>query len=167
MEDVVARYTRATNSSNLKCDEYHTDVDSLAAVAMSDKDFGHLLFRVKYAFDPTSYKRLLDEWKRYVKIKAVVHNWPQHVKEDAVASLVLSYWLNDKCRACGGKKHLELFPRVLEEECCPHCNGSGKRPIQCNGRLKPYVLGMLDTIERLAIQAGGEAMAKLASKMDF
>lgn len=164
---IIQRYAHATRSSNLKCDAYHTDVDNIAAVAMSDKDFGALLFRVKYAFDPTSYKRLVEEWRYWVKLKAVVHDWPQHVNEKTVADVVLAYWLNDRCRPCGGKGHLELIPRVLSDDPCPHCEGSGKRELICNGRIKSHVLQMLDTIERLVIRAGGEAIEKLAGELDF
>jgi hypothetical protein len=164
---IVERYTRAIRSSNLKCDEYHSDIDSVAAMGMSDHDFGALLFRVKYAFEADAYKRLVAEWRRYVMVKAVVHEWPQHVNEKVVADTVLSYWIRDQCRPCGGKGHLELIPRVLSDDPCPHCEGTGKRDLECNQRIKKYVLGMLDVINRLVIRAGGEAMQKLSDDMDF
>lgn len=165
MESVIKKYTRATVSSDLTSDAYHTDTDALAAVALSDKEMGSLLFRVKYAYDASSYKRLEEFWRYFVKVKAVVHNWPQHINEQVVADQVLAYWLNNQCRPCGGRGYLELIPRVLDDDPCPHCDGSGKRPIEVNGRLKKYVLEMLDTIERLMIQASGQAMEKLASDM--
>jgi hypothetical protein len=164
---IAERYTRATRSSNLKCDAYHTDIDSIAAVGMSDKDFGSLLFRVKYAFEPHVYKRLVEEWRYYVTVKAVVHEWPSQINEKIVADEVMAYWLNDRCRPCGGKGHLELIPRVLDDEPCPHCRGTGKRELNCNRHIKRYVMDMLDMIERLVIRAGGEALQRLSDDMDL
>jgi hypothetical protein len=158
---VIERYTRATRSSNLKCDEYHSAIDNIAAVGMSDDAFGALLLRVKYAFDPTSYAKLKEEWRYYVKVKAVVHDWPQDVNERIVADMVLAYWLRDHCRPCGGRKHLELAPQVLQDEPCPHCKGSGKRDLIVNRRFKKYAYDMHDAINRLVVRVGGEAEGKL------
>lgn len=158
---MIEKYVRATRSSNLRCDQHHTAIDNIAAVGMSDEDFGVLLLRVKFAFDASSYDKLRNEWRHYCKVKAVVHDWPHSINERIVADMVLSYWLKDHCRPCGGRKSLELVPQVLQSEPCPHCRGSGKRPLIVNQRFKKYAFDMYDMINRLVVRVGGEAQGKL------
>jgi hypothetical protein len=160
-EAVVKKYIRATTSSDLTNDAYHHDTDTLAALAMSDDEFGALLLRVKYAFDPALYNRLKDEWRRYVKVKAVAHGWPHTINERIVADIVLGYWLRDHCRPCGGRRRLELVPRVLSNDPCPHCKGTGKRPLIVNRRFTKYAHDVYEMINRLVVRVGGETAGKL------
>lgn len=163
---IALRYIQASQSSNLRSDEHHHHTDTLAAVALSNREFGSLLMRVKYASDAGSYHKLKEAWREYVVRKAAQYGWKIHVNREIVADVVLDYWLMDLCRPCGGKGHLELQPRVLSDDDCPHCNGSGKRKMEIDGRFKRYALDMLTVIDGLVERAGSNAMAKLASDMD-
>lgn len=164
---IIEKYSRATQSSNLRSDEHHHDVDKLAAVALSS-EFGSLLFRVKYANDPTSYVQLVKEWEWYVKKRAALAGWPMAIDDEAVAKTSLKYWLNDICPACGGTGHAkEEFQDVLSDEPCNICEGSGKKPLECNRHIKKYVEEMVSALEGMTIVAGGQAIAKLASDFEL
>lgn len=158
---VIDKYVRAIRSSNLKCDDDHDVIDSVVAVGLSDDEFGGLLLRVKYGYDAKSYMKLKEEWRRYCSTKSVADSWPDHVNEKIVADMVLSYWLKDHCRPCGGRKSLEQAPQVLSGEPCPFCHGTGKRPLIVNQRFRKYAMDMYDAINRLVVRVGGEANGKL------
>jgi hypothetical protein len=161
------RYAKATQSSNLKCDDRHHDTDSLAAVALSG-EFGGLLFRVKYSNDATSFNRLQEEWRWHIKKRAAVDGWPEHIKEQKVADDALHYWLNDVCPACTGKGHPTIkYTPVLDEDACTVCEGTGKKPMVFEARAREYILDALVTLERMTIAAAGLAMAKLAGDMEL
>lgn len=167
MVKLAQRYAKATQSSNLKSDEYHFDTDKLAAVALSGgAGFGNLLFRVKYANDATSYVRLAEAWEGEVSKRGA--GWPAHVKPAAVAKVALKYWLNDLCPCCGGKGVRKMeFVDILSDDPCEVCEGSGKRPIDCDARIVAYVGPMVLVLEAMTITAGSNAMRKLASDMDL
>ena len=171
MVKLAQQYARATQSSNLKSDEYHFDTDTLAAVALSGgPGFGNLLFRVKYANDATSYVQLAEAWEWYVKIRAATSAppWPVHVKDAAVAKASLKYWLNDLCPVCGGKGVQKMeFVDILSDDACESCEGSGKRPMEAEPRIVSYVSEMVLLLESMTITAGSNAMRKLASDMDL
>jgi hypothetical protein len=169
MVKLAQRYAKATQSSNLKSDDYHFDTDKLAAVALSGgAGFGNLLFRVKFANDATSYVRLAEEWEWEVKKRAALAGWPLHVKEAAVAKAALKYWLNDLCPVCGGKGVRKMeFVDILSDDPCDTCEGSGKRPIECADQIRRYAVEMVFVLEEIMIAAGRNAMRKLASDMDL
>lgn len=164
---IIERYSRATQSSNLRSDEHHHDTDKLAAVALSS-EFGSMLFRVKYANDATSYRRLGDEWRWYVKKRAALAGWPERINDAQVADESLAYWLNDLCPVCNGKGFKKMeFVDVLSDDACNHCEGSGKKSIEANRHIKRYVEEMVTALEGMTIRAGSQAMSKLADDMDF
>jgi len=170
MMGIEQSYARATISNNLKDDAFHHDHEKLAAVALSGVEtgsIGHILFRVKYANDASSFNRLLGEWETIVSTKAVVRGWPQHINARKVARLSLEYWLNDVCGLCGGKGHLELMPRVLDDEPCPSCNGSGVKALKCEENWRKYLTEMIESLDSMAKHAGDIAMKKLSKEMDF
>jgi DnaJ-class molecular chaperone len=169
MVKLAQRYAKATQSSNLKSDDYHFDTDKLAAVALSGgAGFGNLLFRVKFANDATSYVRLAEEWEWEVKKRAALAGWPLHVKEAAVAKAALKYWLNDLCPVCGGKGVRKMeFVDILSDDPCDTCEGSGKRPIEADPRIHSHVAAMVLVLEAMTITAGSNAMRKLAADMDL
>lgn len=169
MVKLAQRYAKATQSSNLKSDDMHFDTDKLAAVALSG-DFASLLFRVKYANDATSYVRLAEAWDWDVKKRAALARppWPPHINDAAVAKASLKYWLNDLCPACCGKGVKKMdFEELLSDDACEVCDGSGKRPLQCEPRIEEYVGAMVLVLESMTITAGHMAMAKLSSAMDL
>lgn len=165
---IVMKYARAAESSNLRNDAYHHDTDTLAAVALSDLQFGSLLFRAKYSNDAESYKRLEEEWEWEVKKRAALEGWPLRVDEKRVATESLKYWMNDICPVCGGKgvKKME-FVDVLSDEACDHCEGSGKRSVDCDRHIRKWVEEMISALEGMTIMAAGAAMDKLSRDMDL
>lgn len=163
---IIESYSRATQSSNLKDDQFHHTTEKLAAVALSSK-LGSVLFRVKYANDATSYARLLEDWIEIVVIKAAIRNWPKEVSPRKIARLSLEYWINDLCQCCGGKGYpsLENVPNVLSDKQCKVCDGTGKRAIAAKHDLVDYVADMVEAIEEMTRHAGSEAIKKLAQDM--
>jgi len=163
---IVKQYSRATQSSNLRSDDRHHDTDKLAAVALSGP-MGSMLFRVKYAFDATSYPPLKEAWRYQVRLRASINGWPEHVKDQTVADEALAYWLNDQCPACAGRSFMKMeFVDVLSDVPCPICLGSGKKPLIVNHRIKGKVAEMVDLLDTLTIEAGSAAVKKLADDMD-
>jgi hypothetical protein len=180
MVKLAQQYARATQSSNLKSDEYHFETDKLAAVALIGRvdangspdalrRMGTLMFRVKYSNDATSYPRLLLEWTDVVLGKAEGRGWPKDVSAKKIARLSLDYWQNDVCPACNGRGALPVrhVPNVLSDDACPACSGTAKRPIEAKHNLIQYVTDMVECIEEMTRYAGSQAMRKLASDMDL
>lgn len=167
MVKLAQKYAKATQSSNLKSDDYHFDTDKLAAVALSGgAGFGNLLFRVKFANDATCYVRLAEAWEGEVSKRSA--GWPTHVKPAAVAKAALKYWLNDLCPCCGGKGVRKMeFVDILSDDPCEVCEGSGKRPMDCADQIRRYAVDMVFVLEEITIAAGSQAMRKLASDMDL
>ena len=164
MVKLAQKYSKAIHSSNLKNDNMHFDTDALAAVALSSP-LGALLFRVKYANDATSYVRLAQQWEWQVKVHAAKFGWPEHVKDDLVAKAALKFWLNDLCPVCGGKgKQKHEWVETLSDVDCESCEGTGRRPVDGNVRLRKYVMEMVGLLESMAIAAGNTAMRKLANE---
>ncbi|MDB5777593.1 MAG: hypothetical protein JWP38_3726 [Herbaspirillum sp.] len=162
------QYSRATHSSDLRCDEHHGDTDKLAAAALSS-ELGASLFRVKFGNDATTYAALLAKWSELVVKKSIHREWPKHVTAHKVAVASLDYWLNDVCPACSGKAYepLASAPNVLSDMQCKACKGQGKRPLVCEHRARDFVADMVEELEDMARTAGNNAMRKLASDMDF
>lgn len=167
MANIAERYSHSVGSSNLKDDEHHTDTAVLAAVALSSP-FASLLFRVKYADDKSSYKQLRTEWIERVTDKADRVHWPTRIKPWRVAVEALDYWLDDRCKACGGlgyQKH-EHAP-MLTDVACHICNGAGTIPFKCAQEIEKYALGLLDDLNQFAFIGGTEAMKKEANAMEM
>ena len=160
------QYSRATYSSNLRSDKHHSDVDKLAAVALSS-ELGTFLFRVKYANDATTYPALLLKWQEIVGKKALRRHWPKHITARKVATASLDYWLNDVCQACSGRcfEPLANTQTVLSDVACRTCQGRGKKPLVCEANWRDFILQLVDELEDLARSAAGAAMRKLAVDM--
>lgn len=167
MSNIAQKYSRATQTSDLKDDAHHHQTEVLAAVALSS-ELGSLLFRVKFGNDATSHKALLEKWLVIVGKKSVFRSWPSHVAQDKVAQASLEYWLCDLCGHCEGKGyHVLAGAPVLSDDPCKVCKGTGKKPLACEKRIRDYVEDMVQTLEVMTIHASGEAMRKLSQQMDF
>lgn len=164
----VEGYTRAVGSSNLKCDEYHTDTDKLAAAALSG-DLGSRIFRVRYANDASSYPALLDAWCDMVKIKAALRGWPIDVSAGQIAKLSLAHFLNDVCEPCGGKGYLPVIgaPQVVSDTPCKCCSATGIKPVHAKRDIIQYVADMVESLADLSRTSAQTAMRKLSSDMDL
>lgn len=113
------REASAINSKNLKwSDTGPTDVDYIAARALSGEKLGALLERLKWAHDHTVYarcvyllgERFYERRKRNV-VKALCHT-------------AIREWLNENCRKCGGRGiETDKFHNMAT---CTKCNGTGQ-----------------------------------------
>ncbi|MDT0355673.1 hypothetical protein RJO15_07850 [Herbaspirillum huttiense F1] len=167
--NVIEKYARAVNSTNLKDDEHHHSTEALAAVALCQTRLASKLFRVKYAADATSYAALLEKWTEIVTFKSLLRTWPIEVSPKKVARLSLDHWLNDVCQECGGTG-VQALPghlNVLSDLPCRVCSGTAKRAVQAKHNIKSYVSDMVEALESMTIQAGGEAVKKLAQSVKF
>lgn len=169
---ITARYASATRSSNLKDDAHHHQTEPLAAVALCGEtgmnDISHLIWRVKFANDATSFKPLQMKWMEIVKKKSAHRKWPSHISTYSVATKSLNHFLNDICPVCMGKGHLSLFGTpVLSDEPCPACNGQGVKELDCGKDLRDYVSDMVESLEEMQRFAAVQAMRKLACDADF
>lgn len=160
---IAQKYSHAVGSSNLKCDAYHHDTDTLAAVALGGGDLGSLLFRVKYSNDATSFHSLLSKFIVVVEKKASIRKWGGEIKVLDVATAALKHWLNDICGVCDGRGYPSIFgtPMLSDIE-CGHCHGTGKRAIIASVREIDYVRDMIETLEEIERHAGSQAIKKLA-----
>lgn len=167
--NVIEKYARSVNASNLKDDEFHHKTDVLAAVALCQTRLATKLFRVKYAADATSYSVLLAEWTEIVTFKSLLRTWPIEVSPKKVARLSLDHWLNDVCLACFGTGFATVpgHMSMLSDLPCKACNGTAKRPVQAKHNLKNYVTDMVESLDSMAVTAGNEAIKKLAIKTDI
>jgi len=166
--NVIEKYARSVNSSNLRDDSRHHATDVLAAVALCQTRLASKLFRVKYAADASSYTALLAEWTEIVTFKSLLRVWPIEVSPKKVARLSLEHWLNDVCPACFGTgfEADQNNPQLLSECACRACNGTARRAIQVKHNLMDYVRDMVEALECMTLQAGDQAMRKLARHMD-
>ena len=178
---ITEKYARSTQSSNLRDNDINHNCEPLRAVALSEganiHKIGHLLMRVKYANDHTSYNALMEKWVAIVEKKATSRKWPKNIVATKVANISLVHFLNDGCQICTGKRddsaqsdgltHLPLPGTwVLSDEACPACDGTGKKALQCPQNYSECVEDMLDALAGIEKDAAGNAMRRLAAEMD-
>ena len=128
---VIERMTRATTSSNLKCDDLHFDADLIASSGFvaRKRGLGALAFWSKYAQDTQKTKELLRELlTKFMGMKRAERSHLPKRTLHAIAEAALCYWLTDVCRACKGVKYEKLAAneQVLSDKPCKRCKGSGK-----------------------------------------
>lgn len=167
MTKLAQRYARAVGSTDLHNDEYHSDTDVLAAVALSSA-LGATLFRVKYFNDPHSYYRILDDWRRLVARKAALRHWPEHIDVDEVARRSLRYWLHDRCAECDGRGYYPVpGTPMLSDKACRRCGGSGREPLAVPKVIADYVHDMVEELHDMERSAGARAMKKLKKQLEW
>ena len=159
---IAERYARATLSSNLRCDDKHSDTDTLMAIALCGVDMGPLVLRVKMANDVGSLHELKRAWLAVVAKKAFAQSWPDHISVKKAVATSIEYWLNDICPACTGKKsdQIDNTPCLTGVD-CPACNGTGKRAVPCDQDHAPYVRDLAYTLDGIALSATNGASTKL------
>lgn len=169
---IIERYARSAQSSNLRDNEHNHQTEPLAAAALCEgvgvAKIGAILWRVKYSNDATSYKSLLEKWSDIVKDKSISRKWPSHIVPATVAKTSLDYFLNDTCPVCLGRGHplIDGARPVLSDDDCDHCQGQGKRPMDCNGRLRDYCRDMVETLSEIQRYAASQVMKKLSDNMN-
>ena len=118
------RYTRATTSSNLKCEaDTRSDVDVLIAAGWSPSRLGAALMRLHTRKDRNGLERVHEQLAREASRQGAE-------RPEAVAAAVLAWWLNRNCKACSGRK-FELIPGTpsLSARSCKLCKGTGETAI--------------------------------------
>jgi len=168
MTRIAQQYSKAAQSSDLTCDQWHQHTDVLAAVALSS-ELGGLLWRVKYSNDATSYGALLTSWHAIVKRKAELRTWPAEISPSQIARLSLDHWLTDICPSCTGRgwEPVKDVPSVMSDTPCKSCNGTSKRALQVKHAIQKYVEEMVETLENMQSRAASVAMHKLSAEMDL
>lgn len=127
----IERMTKATQSSNLRCDELHFDADMLASSGFvaRKRGLGALAFWAKYAQDTSRVKQLTQEFlTKFMGVKRQERsNLPKRILHSIGESAIV-YWLTDVCRSCKGVKYekLEANEQVLSDKPCHRCKGTGK-----------------------------------------
>ena len=95
--------------SSLESSYHEMPVDRLGAFSRSSR-LGTLLWRLKYAYDPTVYWRAVDMLA--LETSAGLR----------LCELVLREWLDQNCPACSGARELIAGDKRIV---CPSCDGLG------------------------------------------
>lgn len=171
------KFVASLQSSNLRDDAFHHDLDAIAAAALAG-DLGSLLCRVKYA-DGTLNKlfegnsgnlaQLLRIWTAAVTEKGRSRGWIKastawdqqaaHALYRRVAHASLAHWLNSNCDKCCGTG-------VSADRCvCSTCKGTGQAQVQCAGGFeRERIEDMISELKGLVMAHQGRASAKLRVK---
>lgn len=147
---IEERYTRATTSSNLKCEaDTRSDVDVLIACGLTPGILGGALMRLASEFDSSSEKRpgsktdailLMGKLKSLPRVLEALEGWATLRGLDApgkLAQAVTAYYLDSKCTACEGRGHERVAGTPMLGRQCKACRGTGRRkePMGDAGRL--------------------------------
>lgn len=140
------KFVASLQSSNLRDDAFHHDLDAIAAAALAG-DLGSLLCRVKYA-DGTINKlfegnsgnlaQLLRIWtaavtekgraRRWVSINSERDIFTAHALYKRVANASLAHWLDGHCKTCNG-----TGVSLKSLRGCTTCAGTGEAEVACAG----------------------------------
>lgn len=165
------KFVASLQSSNLRDDAFHHDLDAIAAAALAG-DLGSLLCRVKYAdgminklFEGNSgnLAQLLRIWtaavtekgkaRRWVKINSERDIFTAHALYKRVAHASLAHWLDGRCKGCNG-----TGVSLKSLRGCVTCFGTGKAEVVCPGafereRIKDMVSELHGLIDSHAARA--------------
>ncbi len=138
MTSTEERYLTASNSSNLRVEaDKHGDADVMIAAGWSASRIGGALMRLHTK--PTRDNLALVHVQVALEADRLNLEHP-----DAVASAVLSWWLDRVCPECHGRKFDRIVntPSLSDIE-CPACHGSGEKKIP-NGSVGKRLVSWLD-----------------------
>ena len=153
---IEERYTRATTSSNLKCEaDARSDVDVLIACGLAPGILGSALMRLHSEYDSSSEKQartgtdailLMGKLKSLPRVLEALEGWALLRGLDApgkLAQAVTAYWLNSMCTACEGRGHERVAGTPMLGRQCKVCRGTGKRK-EPMGEAGRQMLSMMD-----------------------
>lgn len=165
---VEERYTRATTSSNLKCEaDTRSDVDCLIACGLTPGILGGALMRLHSEYDSSSEKHartatdailLMGKLKSLPRVLEALEGWAtlRGLSEPSkLAQAVAAYWLDAKCTPCGGRGHEQIPGTPSLGRQCKVCKGTGKRK-EPMGEAGRRMLNMMDD----AVQRARQSMSK-------
>ncbi len=153
-------------------------VMALGLLGMRDK-MADAVFRLKYRPSLVSYQDTLKVVEDLARRLDRAENWRMQPRIPTMAKAVLDYWLDDICEDCGARqadtskmggtaKKITGTP-ALEENVCPACQGSGKRPFPWAATNRDAVrfsnahTALLIAVEETERRLTGDLIAKLFS----
>ena len=169
------KFVASLQSSNLRDDAFHHDLDAIAAAALAG-DLGSLLCRVKYA-DGTINKLfegnsgnlapLLRIWTAAVTEKGKARQWVRinserdiftaHALYNRVAHASLAHWLDGHCKDCNG-----TGVSLKSLRCCVTCGGSGHAEVACAGGFeRECIKDMVSELIAICASHEGRALSLL------
>lgn len=107
-------------TSSLESGVQEMPVDRIAAFSKAPR-LGTLLWRLKWGFDATVYKRT---------IELLAEEAHTSMK---MAEMLIREWLNPNCESCNGAKELILEDRRIQ---CPKCQGLGLKRYSDHARAR-------------------------------
>jgi len=127
------RLSRARASSRLTQDGYRDgqDTDVLAAVGMATaRTRNRLGVAMSRVLDSDDDAQALSLSLKHTMIKMAKKNrWKLHPGEiRRVCDALVAYLVYPHCRHCGGRG-LVVQDQVVTTDACPHCDGTGTRPL--------------------------------------
>jgi hypothetical protein len=174
------RYIHALSASNLKDDALNHQAEPLIAAAFAavevSGDIAPLLYRVKFANalarktfegNPGNLAQLLRLWTGEVIKRGRARRWvPENTAWDAdaaqklyrtVAENSLAYWLDGKCKPCGGTG-------LQQRGMCACCKGAGKAELaMAAGFVREHTLNMVSELQSMVDSHAARAGSKLRS----
>jgi hypothetical protein len=165
MMHIVQKYSRACTSSNLKCDERHSDTDILGAVALCGVPFGPLLLRAKYATTESTASTIFElkrAWLDVVAKTAFIKHWPKNISVKKVTATSIAHWMCDVCPECKGRKsdQIDNTPCLTGVDCTT-CQGTGKVGPDCDREHMAYVIKMAYALDEEFLNARSGAVRAL------
>jgi len=168
---ILDRISSAVNSSNLKSEPGTTwaDADVLGASGLAARcnPLGGALVRLFADGKPESAITVLTQmaFKRARTMRVEITD----TGCADLAKAVLGWHRFGTCQPCGGVGDQRIPGTPSLGHQCTHCKGTGKRSFddQFNDATLPLARWLSDQIDREQRTFGGEAMAKLAPKLDF
>ena len=161
------RYTRATTSSNLKCEaDTRSDVDVLIACGLTPGILGGALMRLHSEYDSSSEKQartgtdailLMGKLKSLPRVLEALEEWARLRGLGApgkLAQAVTAYYLDSMCSACEGRGHERVAGTPMLGRQCKVCRGTGRRkePMGDAGRLMLNVMDDAVMVARNSIK---------------
>jgi len=129
---MVERISLALNSDDLRLMQQACPLDKVISSGWSAKNepLGSVAFWSKYVRDSGRVKELLRRSKAVVVSRARRMRMGGSVADlQAVATVVVAYWLSDKCQACHGRGfYVAQTAQIATGDLCPSCRGSGLAP---------------------------------------
>ncbi len=150
-------------------------VMALGLLGMHDK-IADAVFRLKYRPTMAAYEDTRKAIEDLARRLDQVENWRMQPRLPIMAKAVLDYWLDDICEVCGARKaetdrmggtaRKITGAADLEEQPCPACSGSGKRPFPwgANNPRDRYArahTALLVALEETERRLSGDLVAKL------
>lgn len=169
------KFVASLQSSNLRDDAFHHDLDAIAAAALAG-DLGSLLCRVKYADgtinklfegNPGNLAQLLRIWTTAVTEKGKARHWVKinserdiftaHALYKRVAHASLAHWLDGRCKCCNG-----TGVSLKSLRACVTCSGSGNAEVSCSGGFeRERIKDMVSELLSISISHQGRANSLL------